>query len=344
MNDLEISIIIPVYNTRQILINRCIKSVLQQTFKNFEVIIIDDGSNEIVAKTLDDISNLSKRIRLIHKKNEGVSIARNLGIRLSKGKYVTFIDSDDYISPFYLEKLYSIMKKDKVDIVTSYIKFVYDSDFQFLNSKKIEYGIYETIEEKKLLLKNVLVGVNTKQSKWGYLSGGPYALLVNKYFIENLLFPINIHLMEDVIWNYQLFNKANRVAVINETLYAYKQNDNSATHTWNLSIINERIKSLNFIWKVVDNSSFEEWFALRVLSSYIVSVKCCLKTKEIKSMNTRIRLAIECYENNEIWRILEKKGISKNWSIKNKIKLFMIKNKILPIVYYIWEVINTWKK
>lgn len=311
MNDLEISIIIPVYNTRQILINRCIKSVLQQTFKNFEVIIIDDGSNEIVAKTLDDISNLSKRIRLIHKKNEGVSIARNLGIRLSKGKYVTFIDSDDYISPFYLEKLYSIMKKDKVDIVTSYIKFVYDSDFQFLNSKKIEYGIYETIEEKKLLLKNVLVGVNTKQSKWGYLSGGPCALLVNKYFIENLLFPINIHLMEDVIWNYQLFNKANRVAVINETLYAYKQNDNSATHTWNLSIINERIKSLNFIWKVVDNSSFEEWFALRVLSSYIVSVKCCLKTKEIKSMNTRIRLAIECYENNEIWRILEKKVLVK---------------------------------
>ena len=311
MNDLEISIIIPVYNTRQILINRCIKSVLQQTFKIFEVIIIDDGSNEIVAKTLDDISNLSKRIRLIHKKNEGVSIARNLGIRLSKGKYVTFIDSDDYISPFYLEKLYSIMKKDKVDIVTSYIKFVYDSDFQFLNSKKIEYGIYETIEEKKLLLKNVLVGVNTKQSKWGYLSGGPCALLVNKYFIENLLFPINIHLMEDVIWNYQLFNKANRVAVINETLYAYKQNDNSATHTWNLSIINERIKSLNFIWKVVDNSSFEEWFALRVLSSYIVSVKCCLKTKEIKSMNTRIRLAIECYENNEIWRILEKKVLVK---------------------------------
>ena len=75
-----------------------------------------------------------------------------------------------------------------------------------------------------------------------------------------------------------------------------------------------------------------------------MSVKCCLKTKEIKSVNTRIRLAIECYENNEIWRILEKKHISKNWSIKNKIKLFMIKNKILPIVYYIWEVINTWKK
>lgn len=344
MNDLEISIIIPVYNTRQILINRCIKSVLQQTFKNFEVIIIDDGSNEIVAKTLDDISNLSKRIRLIHKKNEGVSIARNLGIRLSKGKYVTFIDSDDYISPFYLEKLYSIMKKDKVDIVTSYIKFVYDSDFEFFNNKNFEYKIYETIDEKNILLKNVLVGVNTKPSKWGYLSGGPCALLVNKYFIENLLFPINIHLMEDVIWNYQLFNKANRVAVINETLYAYKQNNNSATHTWNLSIINERIKSLNFIWKVVDNSSFEEWFALRVLSSYIVSVKCCLKTKEIKSVNTRIRLAIECYENNEIWRILEKKHISKNWSIKNKIKLFMIKNKILPIVYYIWEVINTWKK
>ena len=344
MNDLEISIIIPVYNTRQILINRCIKSILQQTFKNFEVIIIDDGSNEIVAKTLDDISNLSKCIRIIHKKNEGVSISRNLGIRLSKGKYITFIDSDDYISPFYLEKLYSIMKKDGVDIVTSYIKFVYDSNFEFFNNKNFEYKIYETIDEKNLLLKNVLVGANTKQSKWGYLSGGPCALLVNKSFIENLLFPINIHLMEDVIWNYQLFNKANRVAVINETLYAYKQNDNSATHTWKLSIINERIKSLNFIWKVVDNSFFEEWFALRVLSSYIVSVKCCLKTKEIKSMNTRIRLAIECYENNEIWRILEKKHISKNWSIKNKIKLFMIKNKILPIVYYIWEVINTWKK
>ncbi|MER8314719.1 glycosyltransferase, partial [Acinetobacter baumannii] len=85
----------------------------------------------------------------------------------------TFIDSDDYISPFYLEKLYSIMKKDKVDIVTYYIKFVYDSDFEFFNNNNFEYKIYESIDDKNILLKNVLVGVNTNPSKWLYLSGGP---------------------------------------------------------------------------------------------------------------------------------------------------------------------------
>ena len=93
---IEISIIVPVYNTEKYII-RCINSVLKQTFRNWELILIDDGSIDSSGKICDFFQKKDNRIKVIHKKNEGVSIARNLGITLSKGNYITFIDSDDWV-------------------------------------------------------------------------------------------------------------------------------------------------------------------------------------------------------------------------------------------------------
>ena len=115
---IEISIIVPVYNTEKY-ITRCINSILEQTFENWELLLIDDGSRDSSGKICDIFQKKDSRIKVIHKKNEGVSIARNLGITLSKGNYITFVDSDDWIDKDYLELMYIAIKKMNVDILVT---------------------------------------------------------------------------------------------------------------------------------------------------------------------------------------------------------------------------------
>ena len=103
-----ISIIIPVYNVKKYLL-RCIRSILKQKYRNFEVILVDDGSDDGSGLLCDKLKTRDSRIRVIHKENGGMSSARNVGIEFARGEYITFVDSDDYISDRYLETLVELM-------------------------------------------------------------------------------------------------------------------------------------------------------------------------------------------------------------------------------------------
>ena len=110
-----ISIIVPVYNVEEYL-DKCVESIVNQTYKNIEVILVDDGSPDNCPKMCDDWAKKDKRIKVIHKKNGGLSDARNKGIDESKGEYLSFVDSDDYITDNYVELLYNIISKEHADI------------------------------------------------------------------------------------------------------------------------------------------------------------------------------------------------------------------------------------
>ena len=111
-----ISIIVPVYKVEQYL-HRCINSILAQTFENFELILVDDGSPDNCGKICDEYAQKDNRIKVIHQKNSGTIIARNAGIKIATGKYLGFVDSDDYIKPQMYEKLYNCISSDNYDIV-----------------------------------------------------------------------------------------------------------------------------------------------------------------------------------------------------------------------------------
>ena len=113
-----ISIIIPIYNVEKYL-EKCLDSILNQTYKNLEIILIDDGSTDNSPNICNSYCEKDKRIKIIHKNNEGVSSARNKGIELSKGKYIVFIDSDDYVSNEHIEVLYDCIISNNVDLVIS---------------------------------------------------------------------------------------------------------------------------------------------------------------------------------------------------------------------------------
>lgn len=120
-----ISVIVPVYNV-QAYLSRCLQSIEKQTYQMIEIIIIDDGSTDESGKIADEFSSHEPRAYVIHKENGGLSDARNVGIDHSKGKYITFIDSDDYIAEDYIDYLYKLIKKYDVKIATSFYRMVSD--------------------------------------------------------------------------------------------------------------------------------------------------------------------------------------------------------------------------
>lgn len=146
-----ISIIIPVYNAEKYL-DRCIISILKQSFKNWELILLNDGSTDKSGEICDKYKRVDNRIRVIHKKNTGVSSTRNLGINLSKGEYITFVDSDDWIELDYLELMYKSIIEMNVDVIVT--GCVYEDKNGINNPfKKGKPIIYEKNEAKKEFLK-----------------------------------------------------------------------------------------------------------------------------------------------------------------------------------------------
>ena len=120
MNKL-ISIIIPVYKVEEYL-EKCVDSVIKQTYDNLEIILVDDGSPDNCGKICDQYSKKDKRVKVIHKENGGLSDARNAGIDISRGEYISFIDSDDYVEIDYIETLYNSIIKSKISIILSHIE------------------------------------------------------------------------------------------------------------------------------------------------------------------------------------------------------------------------------
>lgn len=122
-----ISVIIPIYNVEKYL-KKCIDSIINQTYKNLEIILVDDGSPDNCGKICDEYAKKDQRIRVIHKKNGGLSDARNAGIDIAKGKYIAFVDSDDYVEKEYIEIMYKELKKNNVKIVQCGINKISDNE------------------------------------------------------------------------------------------------------------------------------------------------------------------------------------------------------------------------
>lgn len=126
MNNKMVSIVIPVYNLQNYL-EECIQSLINQSWKDIEILLIDDGSTDNSSVLCDDLAKKDKRIRVLHKKNGGVSSARNAGISMAKGEYITFIDGDDWVSEKYIETLYHLITSYSADVVASGFFYTYET-------------------------------------------------------------------------------------------------------------------------------------------------------------------------------------------------------------------------
>jgi len=215
--DVKVSIIMPAYNAEKF-IEESIKSVISQTFKEFELIIINDGSNDNTINIIKKYEQKDSRIYVIDKKNEGLSDARNQGLKIAKGKYIFFLDSDDCIQENTLEILYSLESENKKIIVAcEFERFKKTYKNSIYNKKK------NNIYNKKNFFKNVL---KLKYSM--YACGALFPI----DFFDNFNFPPKIY-FEDLASVYLLYGKADKIIRVNSKLYKYRKNENSIVNTVN---------------------------------------------------------------------------------------------------------------
>ena len=208
-----ISVIVPVYNVDQYL-DRAVRSILKQTYRNLEIILIDDGSNDASGKICDKYKFEDKRIIVIHKKNEGLSEARNAGINIAKGEYITFVDSDDNIEADMIEYLFYLIKKFKTSMSICSHKVIYEK------SNKIRYlgnNKEELLDAEHCLLK-MLYHKDVDTSAWGKL----YDIKLFK----NIRYPKG-KLFEDIGTTYKFFIMSNFIACGYKDKYNYYVRENS---------------------------------------------------------------------------------------------------------------------
>lgn len=211
-----ISVIIPVYNVEKYL-NKCVNSILKQTYCNLEIVLVDDGSTDNCSIICDDLAKIDRRIKVIHQKNSGLSAARNSGINIAKGEYLCFIDSDDYVEEKYIELLYLAIKKANADM--SICEF-YDID----DKNNI------IVDKHKNKLKNcTYTGLQILMSFYK-IHKLVYIVAWNKLYKKDLFHNLRykegkIH--EDEFIIHRLLFKSKKVVCIEEPLYYYLRRSNS---------------------------------------------------------------------------------------------------------------------
>ena len=217
-NNELISVIVPVYNVEKYL-KQCVNSIIKQTYTNIEIILIDDGSTDNSAHICDEFAQIDPRIKVFHKANGGLSSARNEGIKKSKGKYLTFIDSDDDISEDYVSYLYGLIKKYKVKLSIC--------PYSVVNIKKNKTKIFnlgENYKEEKLNTEECLKRLLCEKG----FSVSACAKLYEKSLFKNVEFPIG-KLCEDNGTTYKLIMKCPKVAFCGVNCYYYCIRQDSIT-------------------------------------------------------------------------------------------------------------------
>ena len=305
-----ISIVIPVYKVEKYL-NKCVQSVVNQTYQNIEIILVDDGSPDLCPKICDDWEKKDSRIRVIHKKNGGLSDARNVGVRASKGQFIGFVDSDDYIEETMYEELYRAIKSANAEVAICDYEAITEEGIVLKSESPIKYEMFSKIEAEEKLI---------GAGQWYYVTA--WNKLYSRYILEEIEFPVGkIH--EDEFVVHEVFWKCNRIVSIDRKLYKYVQRAGSITSGAN------GIRSLDMVEAFCERLLFYREHELRECVSKFCSV--------LKNIYIRNRLQVfGIHPWNEYMRIrkVDKMFRKAYFSCKDSISLKERILYIFPIVLY----------
>lgn len=208
-----ISVIVPIFKVEQYL-NRCIESLVYQTYSNLEIIVVDDGSPDNCPQMCDGWAIKDNRIKVIHKENGGLSDARNAGMQVATGDVISFIDSDDWIDLNAFEVMFNIMQDDESDIVSCGVNWVNEDGKLIRTESVIKHEILNSHDAMRDLLHD------------GKLKEHVWNKLYRRNVIENIPFEKGKY-HEDVFWSYQVIGKARSISVIPDSYYNYVQRADS---------------------------------------------------------------------------------------------------------------------
>lgn len=240
----KVSIVVPVYNKAKYL-EQFLESLIEQTLDDIEIILVDDGSKDSSLDISREYQKRDKRIKIIAQKNQGVSVARNVGIENATGDYVAFADPDDRVSPDMLQKMYEkCIETDSPVAISNYYqetkKAVIKRELKTSKDVLNKEAIYNDILSK-------MIGPLTIDEET--IMASVWRLLIKRDVIleNNITFPKGIHRMQDLAFSIELFINVDKVCVVRDGLYYYKVHDDSATSVYDVNTFDQLIRVLPII-------------------------------------------------------------------------------------------------
>lgn len=281
-----ISVIIPVYNV-EAYIEECLFSVIEQTYHNIEIIIVDDGSQDKTGLICDNFADKDSRIKVIHKKNSGVAESRNVGVNAARGSFVLFVDGDDVADTQMIEFLYGLLLKNKADISICGI--------QYFDNKYIK----KAINNDEIYLMSDVEALETMLYQ-RHFDTGPVAKLIKSEIVKKYPFPKGM-VFEDLFTVYKFIDEAQKVVYAPDIYYYYRQNEVSMMHrNFDYEIFDE-LKAIEEMEKYINikHPDLLPAFMARKFSSYcqvLGWMPDCKTNKELLGYREKIWTYIDSYK------------------------------------------------
>ena len=309
-----ISVIVPVYNVEKY-IKRCIDSIIQQEYRNLEIILVDDGSTDKSGIICDEYKKRDKRICVVHKENGGLSSARNIGIDLAKGNYIAFVDSDDYISVAMYSVLMKNIIEEKADI--SIINYQIVSEWEEIGQKVIGKSKRKVMSGRE--------ACKERYKKDGTVMVVAWNKLYKKELFQFVRYPIG-KLHEDEFTTYKLLYSANIVVYQDKKLYAYVQRKSSIMGEFSRKRLDvlAAVRECREFW---EKNKEKELYELSVEQYIFLLLNLYTNAKGVKNKDIRTSLYRQYQEIK--WEILGRKRIAG----KRKCQMFLFECN--PFLYSI---------
>jgi len=250
------SIIIPVYKVREQYLRECLNSVVHQTLREIEIILVDDGSPDNCGMICDEYAAVDSRIKVIHQENQGVSVARNHGMQIATGEWVMFVDSDDWLQLDACEKLKGYLSGKQYDILVfrAYREKV-DGTFDIMDNGMDYNRVYctDNLKDRELLYRKAMQPANIVKQP---ISKCTFYYVWDKVFrkdfidVNNLKFPVGIPNSEDKIFILRCFKRIKTLYCVDEVLYHYRIISSSATRRYSETVDADRIKLLSLLKEI----------------------------------------------------------------------------------------------
>ena len=334
----KISVIVPVYNVEKYL-NRCVESIINQTYKNLEIILIDDGSTDASSQMCDAYED--NRIVVIHKENEGLGLSRNVGISKATGEYILFVDSDDYLDEDMIENLYTDMKENNADTCIGGYKRVYADRVE--EYKNIYAGQVFYDEE---IISNVLVKMFGKYGKIDdHIEMSVWKVLFSRDIIinNNIKFPSEKEFIsEDIIFDTAYYPKSKRLCISGDIGYNYCDNFGSLTTKYNPRRFELQEKLFLELKKRTNELGIYELSKQRMLNTLIAIARYSIKLEQKYADVNGVKVSKKNIQKICSSSILKEafREYQDNDNIKSKIINFTIKNRLYNLLWLIMTIKN----
>lgn len=330
-----ISAIIPVYNSEEFL-EECVQSLINQTLKEIEIIFINDGSIDRSLEILKKYEVLDNRIIVINQENEGPSAARNKGIEIAKGEYISFIDSDDWIHKDMYKKMHSRAVAGDLDLVICDMKIIEQDRETYLKGLEVDIQKLSYDEIKDNILNELLgnSGFNSMANKIFRTS-----IIKN----NNLRLNINIYYAEDWLFNIEFFKYVKKVFYINEAYYFYRRGHESSSSNYDNNTF-ERVGLWLYRKRKEYAKEYRKDEALAANDLFKVIIHCSISEYrrsdiDFKKKSKRVKEIISCKDTREVISNINKHKLP----LKEKMIFKLIKNKA-NIAIYIYTIIGIAKR